>query len=409
MVVVSHPVGNANVRAVLDAFQRAGCLHEFYTTVAADSERGGSYLPKRLAAQMRRRTFPVPATKIRQRPWLELMRLSIGRHGFGTANEWVTRVCKDLDRHVAGSLRVEESGKVDVAYAYEDCASQTFAVAKQRGWKCVYDLPIAYWGLSQRLMREELQRWPDWAPTMQGVHDSGEKLERKDAELRLSDVVVCCSRFVLDSLPEWARQGKRCVVAEFGSDQDAAGGERAENENEDENERRPLRVLFAGSMTQRKGLADLFEAAKLLGRDKVELVVLGQPVAPLSFYQQQCPQFRHEPTRSRQGVLELMRNCDVFVLPSLVEGRALVQQEALSCGLPLIITPNTGGEDLIDEGETGFVVPIRAPEKIAERLEWFCRHRHELKGMREAARRKAALYTWQEYGRKVLEATMGTD
>ena len=37
-----------------------------------------------------------------------------------------------------------------------------------------------------------------------------------------------------------------------------------------------------------------------------------------------------------------MNEHDVLVLPSIIEGRALVQQEALANGLPLIITPNTG-------------------------------------------------------------------
>ena len=48
--------------------------------------------------------------------------------------------------------------------------------------------------------------------------------------------------------------------------------------------------------------------------------------------------------------------------------RALVQQEALSCGTPLIVTPNAGAEDLIDEGLTGFIIPFRNPEKIAEKI-----------------------------------------
>jgi type I restriction enzyme R subunit len=63
-----------------------------------------------------------------------------------------------------------------------------------------------------------------------------------------------------------------------------------------------------------------------------------------------------------------MRSCDVFVLPSLVEGRALVQQEAMACGLPIIVTRNAGGEDLVQDGSGGFLVPIRDPQAIAEKL-----------------------------------------
>ena len=63
-----------------------------------------------------------------------------------------------------------------------------------------------------------------------------------------------------------------------------------------------------------------------------------------------------------------MKEHDALVLPSIVEGRALVQQEALSCGLPIIVTPNTGGEDLVEEGVTGHLVSIRSPEKIAKAI-----------------------------------------
>src|SRR5436190_530638 len=164
----------------------------------------------------------------------------------------------------------------------------------------------------------------------------------------------------------------------------------------------PLRVLFAGSMTQRKGLADLFAAIKLLGRTDVELIVMGAAIAPIEFYRKQLPQFRYEAPRPHGEVLQLMQSSDVFVLPSIVEGRALVQQEALACGLPLIVTKNAGGEDLIEEGRTGFLVPIRSPEKLAEKIEWFADHRSALPAMRESAQAKAAAYTWQRYGEKVV-------
>ena len=97
-----------------------------------------------------------------------------------------------------------------------------------------------------------------------------------------------------------------------------------------------------------------------------------------------------------------MQTCDVFVLPSIVEGRALVQQEALSCGLPLIVTANAGGEDLIDEGKTGFLVPSRSPQKIAEKIAWFADNRHKLDEMSTLARQKAAQITWNNYCKKIL-------
>jgi glycosyltransferase involved in cell wall biosynthesis len=392
MIAMSHPTGNANVRAVLSALDTAGLLEVFFTTVGARGETMLPYLlPEGIRRTVERRSFTTQNGRVEFHPWREMLRLA-GR-------ENIDAVCFDLDSHVATTLRQRAAG-VNAVYCYEDIARDTFRLARERGWTTFYDLPIAYWETSQRLLREEAQRWPDWEPTLVGTRDSREKLERKTEELDLAEVVFCPSHFVLDSLPAEARRNKTCVVAEFGSPivdniatsegQRYAGG--------------TLRVLFAGSLTQRKGLADLFAAMKLLKRNDVELIVMGAPVAALEFYRQQFPGFRHEPPRPHAGVLDLMRSCDVFVLPSIVEGRALVQQEAMACGLPLIVTPNAGGEDLIQEGVTGFVVPIRSPELLAEKIAWFADHRDALPEMSAAAQAKASTYTWQAYGEKILHS-----
>jgi glycosyltransferase involved in cell wall biosynthesis len=168
----------------------------------------------------------------------------------------------------------------------------------------------------------------------------------------------------------------------------------------------PLRVLFAGSMGQRKGLADLFAAFKILKRKDVELVLMGSSILPLPFYRKQFTDFIYEPTRSHEDVLRLMQTCHILVLPSIIEGRALVQQEAMMCGLPLIITANTGGADLIEEGKTGFLVPIRSPEKIAEKINWFADHRQEIAAMGDSARKKARQLSWDLYRHKILSVIL---
>jgi len=175
-------------------------------------------------------------------------------------------------------------------------------------------------------------------------------------------------------------------------------------QNTDKKPSGPLRVLFAGSMGQRKGLGDLFAAFKLLGRKDIQLVVMGSMLESMEFYRSEYPDFIHEPGRPHHEVLKLMRSCDVFCLPSIVEGRALVMQEAMSQGLPLIITPNTGGADLIIEGKTGYLVPIRSPEAIAEKLTWFLENRSEIVPMGQLAQQHAEKYTWENYGSKIIQS-----
>lgn len=405
MIFVSHPTGNANVRAVLGALQRSNADYSFHSTLAWGSD--GAFLhslPRKLRETLARRTYQIPPHRIARRPWREFSRLALGswlptliRHEQGWAS--VDSVYRDLDAAVARQIRSGvDKRKIQAAYSYEDCALETFRACRENGIRRIYDLPIAYWETTQLLLREEAERLPHWEPTLGGTRDSDLKLERKTEELGLAEVVICPSRFVYDSLPPAARVTKRCVIAEFGSPIPRSLSFRPPHSQA------RLRVLFVGGMTQRKGLADLFAAMRLLKRDDLQLVVMGSPAVPLEFYRTEFPDFIYEPPRPHDQVLKLMESCDVFVLPSLVEGRALVQQEALSCGLPLIVTRNAGGEDLIEEGQTGFLVPIRSPEAIADKIAWFAEHRSELPAMREAARRKAGQYTWERYGLKVLEA-----
>jgi glycosyltransferase involved in cell wall biosynthesis len=190
------------------------------------------------------------------------------------------------------------------------------------------------------------------------------------------------------------------IVSPFGSPTSTVRVEKKTNKTD------ALRVLFVGSMGQRKGLGDLFEAMHLLNSKNIELIVLGSLLAPMEFYINEYAAFIYEQGRPHDKVLELMRTCDVFCLPSIVEGRALVMQEAMSQGLPIIITPNTGGEDLVMEGETGFLVPIRSPQAIAEKIRWFDEHRDAIPEMGEKARLHAANYTWEQYGKTIVEGIL---
>lgn len=404
MIVLSHPTGNTFVRALLIGLEQANQLSLFQTTVAIQEfDWYVNWFPQGVKQEFLRRNYNLPRSRVSTHPLKEIVRLASSKLNvnFVTVHEtgWasIDSVYKDLDRHVAKQLaKNSQAQPITGVYCYEDAALHTFHAAKQLGLKCFYDLPIAYWETSQSLLYEEAERLPAWESTLVGTRDSQSKLERKSEELDLADTVICPSKFVFDSLPATTRQTKKCIVAEFGSPEIQAKTQKLKDDNS------PLRLLFVGSMTQRKGLADLFTAMKLLKRSDVELVVMGSRLMPMEFYRAQFPDFTYEPTRPHQAVLQLMQSCDVFILPSIVEGRALVQQEALSCGLPLIVTANAGGEDLIEEAKTGFLVPIRSPQRIVEKIAWFANNRHMLNEMSILARQKAAEITWHNYCQKIL-------
>jgi glycosyltransferase involved in cell wall biosynthesis len=376
MIVVSHPTVNQYVRALVTALSERQRLKTFHTTLTFGS-----------------RTIDIPHDKLRRHPFLEIAGLvcqrlgwqSPIRHETGWAS--VDSVARALDKSVARTL---ENG--DLVYSYEDCSLETFRHAKRAGLRCYYELPILYWQVAKRLLEEEAERYPEWRQTLLGYRDSSQKHQRKTEELSLADLVICPSENVQASLPA----GTHSIVAPYGC------GELHDRPKAKQTDK--LRILFAGELSQRKGLADLFAALRELSRPDIELVVFGALKADLNFYRKQCLSFIYEPPRPHRKFLKLMQACDVLVLPSIVEGRAMVQLEALSCGLPIVVTPNAGAADLVEQGVTGFLVPIRSPEKIAEALGWIADHKGWLNDVRPKVLATARNNPWSKYTETILKA-----
>ena len=387
--VVSHPTGNTFVRALLHQLNTQNQLEKFFTTIGA--EEGANSLISAFCGEKRK--YTIPDTKI-SRQWVpEVIRL-LSKGNQEKKRRKIDLSYQALDHKVSLALSNPSS---QVLHAYEDGCSDSFARAKQLGMQCSYELPIAHWATVRRLLAEEAERYPEWEPTLESTREPEEKLFRKEEELRLADRITCPSQFVLDSIPLEIKQKTPCQISPFGS----PPCKPVDFERPQENE--TIKLLFVGSMSQRKGLADLFEAMKLLKGEPISLSILGQPSMPMEFYRKQLAVFEYFPPCSNQKVREIMRTHDAVVLPSIVEGRALVQQEALSCGLPIIVTPNAGGEDLVEEGITGHLVPIRSPEKIAEAIRAMIKNKNPKEEIRMLCQKKATQYTWANYAQNIID------
>lgn len=423
MILVAHPLGNANVRHATQAFADAGELAEFWTCLAWNPDGAlARRLPARLAESLARRAF-TPAVQARTRTaaaWREAgrhlaarlpgaWRRSLTRHETGPFS--VDAVFGAFDRAVARRVRrLPQNSKVGAVYAYEDGAAATFRAAAERGWQRFYDLPIGYWRAAQAVFAEEAGREPAWAPTLTGRGDSGAKLARKDAELAGADVVFVASRFTERTLREHAPAGirpARVHVIPYGAPVPVPEAASALGNGRGDGQR--LRVLFAGSLGQRKGLSYLLKAVEILGPRRVELTLLGMKTvegcAPL---EAATRAHRWVPSLPHAGVLAEMARADVLVFPSLFEGFGLVIPEAFSRGLPVIATAHTALPDLLTaDGAEGFVVPVRSAGCIAERLEHLAADPARLRAMQRAALARAAALRWEDYRQRLVHAVNG--
>jgi len=91
-------------------------------------------------------------------------------------------------------------------------------------------------------------------------------------------------------------------------------------------------------------------------------------------------------TGYRSDVPELLRCADTLVLPSETESAPLTILEAMSTGLPVIATRVGGVPEIVEDGRTGFLVPLKHPEDIAEKILGLHADREKLRRMGAAAR-----------------------
>jgi starch synthase len=403
MILFSHPTGNANVRYAALGLHRAGLLGEFWTCVHyQETPILRRVLPGSIMRQLRRRVFPAElAGVIRTFPLREIGRLlapraglrSLVRHEKGLLS--VDSVYRSLDRKVSRRLA---DPRFKAVYAYEDGAQESFNVAKKLGRLRLYDLPIGYWRAARAILQEESEREPDWSMTLTGNLDSPEKTARKDDELAQADLVVVASTFTLSTLRYAPAFRGSVVMLPYGAPRLDATITRAETPPPT---RGKLRVLFVGSLGQRKGLSYLFAAVRSL-RGAVELTVIGtRPHIACPALERELGAVRWIPSCSHREVLQEMATHDVFVFPSLFEGFGLVLLEAMAMGLPIITTPNTAGPDLITDGVEGFIVPIRSAEAIAVKLDLLRREPERCLEMSLRAQLRARDFTWENYGQSL--------
>jgi glycosyltransferase involved in cell wall biosynthesis len=171
-------------------------------------------------------------------------------------------------------------------------------------------------------------------------------------------------------------------------------------------------VLFAGGVSLRKGVPYLLQAFAQVKHPTKRLRVAGAMRPDLEAVLSRLPQDNVEFLGSvpQERMVELMSTSTVMVLPSIEEGLALVQGQAMACGCPVIASTNTGSEDLFTDGVEGFIVPIRDSEALTSCMQQLADDPALRQRMSAAAlARVKSLGGWKEYGdqweRVLMDAT----
>jgi glycosyltransferase involved in cell wall biosynthesis len=296
---------------------------------------------------------------------------------------------RTFDRAVSRRLGPDDSAVI-TAYG---AALETLEQAAALGTKSFLEYAIHHHRFAEEILQEERSLQPAFANTLQFHKPSSGRRRRAEAEIQRADRMILLSDFSKCTFVEQGVPAEKIQVVNLGVDTQAFRPPSVRNEG-------PFRVLFVGVFSQRKGLSYLIEGFRKAGIPGAELMLVGQTVGGDPWPDD--PNIRRVPWARGAALAAAYQRASAFVLPSLVEGFARVVLEAMACGLPAIVTPNTGAGDVIEEGTNGFLVPIRDPEAIAARLRYLYEQPGETEAMGQAARQAAEANSWRDYGSRLV-------
>jgi glycosyltransferase involved in cell wall biosynthesis len=222
---------------------------------------------------------------------------------------------------------------------------------------------------------------------------------RIERELAIADLILVPSQFVGRQLVDAGVPVEKVEVRPYGVDTSAF---RPDSSRKNSARRLPLRCLYVGQVSHRKGVCVLVEAARLLRRRPVEFHVIGGIVSP-DVLENRPDNVRWRGSRLHVGVAELMRQADVFVLPSIEDAFGLVALEAMASALPVVVSNHAGASELITNGNDGLVVPAGDASALANAIETLLESDDMRARIGTAARARVEQgCSWNEYGDGVI-------
>jgi glycosyltransferase involved in cell wall biosynthesis len=335
----------------------------------------------------------IPKERIRSFPWIHApymgfrYRRSLGRR-INQHWEYLDKIT--LDRHVSRRMP-----PCDVFVGLSGSALRSGRVARSRGAKFVCDRGSSHIRAQDALLREEHARW---GMKFEGIDPRVIDLE--EAEYAEADCITVPSTFNLKSFTaRGIAPGKMRRLA-YGVNLERFHPTGIPNPDR-------FDMLFVGATSLRKGLPYLLEAYAQIRHPKKSLTLVGSPDDPVIALMKKRALWPDDIVvagpQPQSRLKEIMSRSHVMILPSVEEGLALVQAEAMACGCPVIGTDHTGATDLFEDGIEGFILPIRRADMIAQRLQQLAGDPSRRARMSAAClARVRRIGGWHDYGARAV-------
>lgn len=385
------------------ALEAQGLLARFYTPAYARPfpralrglERGLQMIPAFRAFQARRGAPGVPPSKIRSYVVPELAHRMV-RRVWGRIESPSLYVSSGMFAHsVAADLR-RHRGAIDAFHGYAGSSLPAFRACSELGIVKVLDQHEAHHEEVRRILAREVAEVPGALDSIPYWPPHEPYLERLQKENDLADHHLVLSSYAKRTFVEAGIPEKRIHVVPLGID--AARFKPASRPREPG---RGSRTLFVGTISQRKGISYLLAAFRETRSEGDELLLAGNVLGSGAILDGAGPGVRRLGFVDAGALVDLYRNADVLVLPSICESYGQVVIEAMACGVPVIVSDHTVGSDVVRDGVDGFVVAARDAGVIADRIALLRNDPDLARSMGKAAADRAQQFTQDDYNARL--------
>ncbi len=281
--------------------------------------------------------------------------------------------------------------KPDFIIGYEKSCHKSFNAIKKNGGIAVLDLAQVHVNYIGEL-RERFNFFKD----ITGSENLFCTIRyRKIKEYELANYILVLSSFAKQTLLNEGVAPSKIHLVNLGFDPSRFIPKFFYPTNQDTH----LRIIYSGIITKRKGVHLIASVAKSLQHLAIEWVFIGSKDDGFKCIEG-FQNIRYIPYLEHEELLKEFHNSDIFVLPSYLDSWGMVVVEAMACGLPVIVSENTGAKDAVTI-DCGFVIPIDDQVALADKVLYFYNNRTEIERMGRSASKEAQKYTWDNYHKQV--------
>ena len=226
-------------------------------------------------------------------------------------------------------------------------------------------------------------------------------MEKENKEYELADYIMVPTDFVKKTFIDKGFPKEKIIKNPYGVNLNQFKPNKTK-----EHFNKVFRIIYTGTVSVRKGILYLLETFEELNIKNSELLIIGNTDKELNkklkkYKNNENIKFKNAIDQS--SLKDFYNISDIFVTCSVEEGLSMVQLQAMSCGLPVVCTTHSGGQEIIDQGVNGYILPIRDKEKLKEKILYLYENQSFRIEMGENAKKKAnQQFSWESYGNNAI-------